>query len=64
MRTQMSEHLTKAEHDARFLINTLQDVLFYSNAVEALIVLRLIEQAATLQTRITEYVEALNQSQR
>ena len=58
MRTQMSECLTRAEHDAGFIVGALQDVLSHSGAVEALIVLRLIEQAVMLQTRITEYAQA------
>jgi len=56
--TAMTEYLTKAEHDAGFLVGTLQDTLSHSGAVDAIIIYHLIEQSVLLQQRIAEYAAA------
>ena len=56
--TAMTEYLTKAEHDANFLIGTLQYTLSHSGAVDAIIIYRLIEKAVMLHQRIAEYAAA------
>ena len=56
-----SEYLIAAAHDAGFLSQDLRDALKSATATEALILLPLIERAATLRRNIDALVSALNE---
>jgi hypothetical protein len=55
----MNEDLTKATHSMMFAVGNLQDALQRANAVEALLILDMIETAATLQQRIEAVAAAI-----
>lgn len=58
----MNEDLTKAGQSAGFVVGDLRSALARSNAVEALILLELIEAAAKLQGRIEGLAAAVIES--
>jgi hypothetical protein len=55
----MNEDLTKATHSMMFAVGSLQDALKRANAVEALLLLELIEAAAKGQQRIESLAAAI-----
>lgn len=55
----MNEDLTKATHAMIFAVGDLQQALKKANAVEALILLDLIESATKLQQRIESLAAAV-----
>ena len=55
----MNEDLTKATHSMMFAVGSLQDALKRANAVEALLLLELIEAAAKVQQRIESLAAAI-----
>jgi hypothetical protein len=58
----MNEDLLKAEQSAGFAVGDLQSALSHANAVEALVLLELIEAAASLQNRIESLGNAVKES--
>ena len=54
----MIEDLTNATHSAAFLVNQLQDALRVANAVEAILILDMIEAAAKLKWRVEMMLSA------
>lgn len=54
----MNESLIKAGHSAEFLRRDLQDALHHATAVEGLLILQMIEQAAKLERDISALFEA------
>jgi hypothetical protein len=55
-----TEALTKASHSASFVLGDLRSALATATAVEALVLLPLIEQAAQLQQRIAALLTAVS----
>jgi len=55
----LNEDLTKATHSMMFAVGSLQDALKRANAVEALLLLELIEAAAKVQQRIESLAAAV-----
>lgn len=56
-----TEALTKASHSAGFALGDLRSALAGATAVESLVLLPLIEQAAQLKQRIDALLNAINQ---
>jgi hypothetical protein len=54
----MTEDLTKALHSATFTVRDLQDALKSANAVEALVLLPMIAEAAKLAQAISGLIHA------
>ena len=57
--TQLVENLTKARDSARFTANDLHAALADAGAVEGIILMRLIDQAATLASGIDMLLQAV-----
>lgn len=60
----MHEDLTKAAHSMMFAVGSLQDALRQANAVEALILLDLIEAAVKVQQKIEAFEKAKREGKR
>jgi hypothetical protein len=58
----MNEDLFNAYQSAGFVLSDLRSALGQANAVEALVLLELIEAAASLQNRIESLGNAVNES--
>ena len=58
----MMEDLLKAEQSAGFVVGDLQSALARANAVESLILLELLEAAASLHGRIAALAAAVKES--
>ena len=56
------EDLTKAEHAAGFLVDDLRRALSASSQVEGLLILKMVEQAATLYNEIKQLNAAIKAS--
>ena len=56
----MDEALIKAGHSAEVLRKELQEACFHASAVESLLILPMIEQAAKLEQAISALFEARN----
>lgn len=55
----MNEDITKAIHSMQFVVGSLQDAINQANAVESMVLLDVIESAATLQRRIEPFSVAI-----
>ena len=58
----MTESLQKSLHDAEFLRADLLGALAHSSAIEAIILMPLVERAAMLQADIAAFISARGQS--
>ena len=56
---QKTETLEKVLHESAFMLNDLRDLLRSASAVEAIVILDLIADAAKLQNRIGQFKTAL-----
>jgi hypothetical protein len=54
-----TEALTRSSHDAKFLVDHLQDSLKTANVIEGIIILRLIEKTAKINQEVDELLAAL-----
>lgn len=54
-----TEQLTQASHSAEFMVRHLQQALTHADAVEALVLLPLIEQAARINQQIGALLAAV-----
>ena len=52
---QKKEAITKASHDIGFLLDDLQEAMSYANQIESIIILQLIEEAASLSFKINQF---------
>ena len=53
-----TEHLTKAQHDAGFLVDALRSALRVAGQVDSIILLQMIQQASVLAREIQAFSEA------
>ena len=54
------ENITKAIHSATFLVDELTDILNQASATEALVVMDMLADSVSLQTRIKQFMNAVN----
>lgn len=58
---QLAESLLKASHSIEFVLSDLQAGNKLANALESVLLLQLIEEAAKLRNRITAVASAINE---